>query len=124
MSSADLSSTVDATVDEEQASLLKTLLATAQHFFGSFQQLFTHVRDPRQPELITYPLAAVLFAGLLMFVCRLGARRQIRLMFRGNAASASKFDALFEVAQCPHGDTSMPPSADCSPLNCKRWSPA
>jgi DDE_Tnp_1-associated len=105
MSSADLSSTVDATVNEEQASLLKTLLATAQHFFGSFQQLFAHVRDPRQPELITYPLAALLFTGILMFVCRLGARRQIRLMFRDNAPSASKFDTLFEVAQCPHGDT-------------------
>jgi hypothetical protein len=105
MSSADLSPTVDATVDEEQASLLKTLLATAQHFFGSFQNLFAHVRDPRQPELITYPLAALFFTGILMFVCRLGARRQIRLMFRDNAPSASKFDILFEVAQCPHGDT-------------------
>jgi hypothetical protein len=40
-----------------------------------------------------------------MFVCRLGARRQIGLMFRNNAPSASKFEALFEVARCPHGDT-------------------
>ena len=85
--------------------MLKSLRATAPHFLGSFLHLFAGVSDPRQPELITYPLAAVLFAGLLMFVCCLGARRQIRLMFRDNAPSASKFDALFEVAQCPHGDT-------------------
>ena len=101
----DPSPTIAPTADEEQASLLKTLLATAKHFFGTFQHMFARVNDPRQPELITYPLATLLFAGALMFVCRLGARRQIRLMFRNNAASASKFDALFEVAQCPHGDT-------------------
>jgi hypothetical protein len=106
MSPSGLSPTIDLAIDEQaQASVLKTLLATAQHFFGSFLDLFAGVRDPRQPELIIYPLAALLFAGLLMFVCRLGARRQIGLMFRDNAPSASKFEALFEVARCPHGDT-------------------
>jgi hypothetical protein len=44
-------------------------------FFGSFTDLFAPVTDPRHPELITYPLAALLFAGLWLFVCRLGARR-------------------------------------------------
>lgn len=106
MSPSGLMPTLDPAVDEQaQVSVLKTLLATAQHFFGSFLHLFAGVSDPRQPELITYPLAALLFAGLLMFVCRLGARRQIGLMFRDNAPSASKFEALFEVARCPHGDT-------------------
>ncbi len=106
MSPSRLSPTVDPAAEEQaQANVLKALLATAQHFFGSFLHLFARVSDPRQPELITYPLAALLFAGLLMFVCRLGARRQIRLMFRDNAPSASKFEALFQVAGCPHGDT-------------------
>jgi len=40
-----------------------------------------------------------------MFVGRLGTRRQIGLLFRDNAPSASKFEALFEVARGPHGDT-------------------
>ena len=98
--------TIKPAVEEQaQASVLKTLLATAQHFFGSFRHLFASISDPRAPELITYSLAALLFAGLLMFVCRLGARRQIGLMFRDNAPSANKFEALFEVANCPHGDT-------------------
>ena len=103
---SDLSPTLDLAIDEQaQVSVLKTLLATGQHFFGSFIHLFAGVSDPRQPQRIVYPLAALLFAGLLMFVCRLGARRQIGLMFRDNAPSASKFEALFEVARCPHGDT-------------------
>ena len=146
MPPARLLPTVDpATEEQAQASVLKTLLATAQHFFGGFSHFFAHVRDPRRPEWITYPLAAVLFTGVLtpalasvasVLVCRLGARRQmnytrgeprginsttaeadtrqaagyptrnrINLMFRANAPSASKFEALFQVAGCPHGDT-------------------
>jgi hypothetical protein len=91
--------------EQDQAALLQTFLTTVHHFFGSFTQLFAGVSDPRRPELITYPLAALLFAGLLLFVCRLGARRQIQHLLRGNGPSAAKFEALFEVATCPHGDT-------------------
>ena len=58
MSSADLLPTIETGVDEEQTALLKTLLATMQHFFGSFRDVFARVHDPRQPELITYPLPA------------------------------------------------------------------
>jgi hypothetical protein len=45
------------------------------------------------------------FAGVWMFLCRLGARRQINHLLRGNGPSAAKFRALFDVASCPHGDT-------------------
>jgi hypothetical protein len=103
---SDLSPAIEPAADEQaQATLLQTFLATAQHFFGSFVQLFAGVRDPRCLELITYPLAALLFAGVLMFVCRLGARRQINHLLRSNGPSAAKFEALFQVASCPHGDT-------------------
>ncbi len=89
----------------EQQALLKAFLATSQHFFGGFTSLFQDITDPRVPELITYPLAALGFATLLMYVCRLGARRQITHLLRSNPWSAAKFQALFGVAQCPHGDT-------------------
>ena len=106
MSPSDLSPAADPAAEERaQATLLQTFLATGQHFFGSFGHLFVRVRDPRCPELITYPLTALLFAGVLMFVCRLGARRQINCLLRGNGPSATKFAALFQVATCPHGDT-------------------
>ena len=42
---------------------------------------------------------------MLMFLCRLEARRQIALKFRENGPSAAKFEALFGVETCPHGDT-------------------
>lgn len=63
---------------QAQFSILKSVLTTVHHFFGSFGDLFRPVDDPRVPERITYPLEALLFAGVLMFLCRLGARRQIR----------------------------------------------
>jgi hypothetical protein len=90
---------------QEQQALLKAFLATAQHFFGGFTTLFQAVTDPRHPALITYPLAALGFAGVFMFACHLGARRQIAHLFRHNGSSEAKFQALFQVDTCPHGDT-------------------
>ncbi len=90
---------------QDQSALLQAFLATVQHFFGGFVQMFAPITDPRRPEFIVYPLAALLFAGVLMYACRLGARRQIGHLFRANGASASKFQALFQVETCPHGDT-------------------
>jgi len=40
----------------------------------------------------------------MMFLCRLGARRQIGLLLR-NGPSVAKFQALFGVETFPHGDT-------------------
>jgi hypothetical protein len=90
---------------EQQTNLIKSLVVTVQHFFGGFGRIFQGVRDPRHPAFITYPLPAVLTAGMLMFLLRLGARRQIGLRLRQNSPSASKFQALFDVETCPHGDT-------------------
>jgi hypothetical protein len=89
----------------DQLAIIDTSLGTTYHFFGGPAELFRPVQDPRTPELITYPLEALGFTGMLMFLCRLGARRQIALMFRGNSPSAAKFQALFDVEACPHGDT-------------------
>jgi len=91
--------------EQEQLAIIKASLQTIQHYFGGVTKLFDSVDDPRVPYLITYPLEALTFAGVLMFLCRLGARRQIALMFRHNGASAAKFQALFDVETCPHGDT-------------------
>jgi hypothetical protein len=91
--------------EQAQGALLRAFLATVQHFFGGFSPLFAAITDPRQPALITYPLAALLFTGVLMFACRVGARRQIGHLFRANGPSASKFQALFQVETSPHGDT-------------------
>ena len=89
---------------EEQKSLIRALIATTKHFFGSFSRLFSGVTDPRNPLQITYPLASLAFSGILMFLCHLKARRQIGLLLR-NGPSASKFHSIFAVETFPHGDT-------------------
>ena len=89
----------------EQARLLKAYFGTSKHYFGGFGRLFKGIRDPRNPDLITYPLAGLLFTGVFMFGCQLGARRQIQAKLRGNSRSEAKFEALFGVESIPHGDS-------------------
>jgi len=91
--------------EQEQLALIKSFIGTVRHFFGGFIQLFRPVHDPRHPSFTIYPLPAVCFAALLMFLCRLGSRRQINNLLRGNGPSGAKFQALFGVETCPHGDT-------------------
>jgi len=69
-----------------------------------FPPLFAHVKDPRDPTKIVYPLASLAFVGVTMFLFQLKARRQIGFLLR-NGPSVSKFQALFGVERFPHGDT-------------------
>lgn len=89
---------------QEQRDLMRALIGTLHHFFGGFSSLFVHVTDPRNPLKITYPLASLAFAGMVMFLFRLRARRQVGLLLR-NGFSIRKFYALFGVERFPHGDT-------------------
>ncbi len=89
---------------EEQQELMRALIGTLHHFFGGFLPLFAHVTDPRDPMKIRYPLAGLAFAGVMLFLCQLKARRQIGLLLR-NGPSIRKFEALFGVESFPHGDT-------------------
>lgn len=90
--------------EKQQQKLLKATIGTIKHYFGSFSSWLNKVIDPRDSKDITYPLPSLLFAGIWMFVCRLGARRQIGLMLR-NGPSRANFAALFGVETFPHGDT-------------------
>ena len=89
----------------EQARILKAFFGTAKHYFGGLERLFKGVSDPRNPDLITYPLAGLMFTGVWMFECQLGSRRQIQAKLRGNSRSEAKFEALFGVESIPHGDS-------------------
>ena len=90
---------------QEQTAIFKALVMTVQHFFGGFSRLFQGMTDPRNPVYITYPLVALMTTGVLMFLLRLKARRQVGNLLRGNGPSAAKYQALFGVQSCPHGDT-------------------
>src|SRR3989339_1751541 len=89
---------------EEQQELIRALIGTLHHFFGGFPPLFAHVTDPRNSLKIVYPLASLAFAGVMMFLFQLKARRQIGLLLR-NGPSIRKFQTFFGVERFPHGDT-------------------
>lgn len=90
---------------QEQLALLRASLVTVRHFFGGFHALFAQVTDPRHPAYIVYPLAALLTAGLWLFLLRLAARRQVHLLLRSSGPASATFEALFGVPTWPHGDT-------------------
>ena len=89
----------------EQALIFKAFVVTIQRLFGGFHRLFQGVTDPRHPAYITYPLPALMATGVLIFLLRLGSRRQVGNLLRGNGPSAAKYQSLLGVASCPHGDT-------------------
>lgn len=64
------------------------------------------IKDPRNPDApnLTYPVEALIFQGLGMFACRLGARRQMEFLQRTPAA-AQTFSTVFGVDKVAHGDT-------------------
>ena len=91
--------------EEEQAILLQSLLETVRHFFGGWNAIFGKVFDARKSHLIRYSLTSLLCTGVLMFIFRLGSRRQIQHLLGGNKNSAEKFQVLLDILRVPHGDT-------------------
>jgi hypothetical protein len=80
-------------------------VALSSIFWGKWTTLFAGVSDPRNPNLIVYPLVSLLFTGMFLFVCRLGSRRGVKDKLRENGPSQAKFAAWFGVEAIPHGDT-------------------
>ena len=91
--------------EQKHAQLLRAMLGTIYHYFGSIEDMLEGANDPRNPLLIEYPLEALLFTGTLMYLYQLGARRQINYKLRGNGASEAKIKTLLGVDEIPHGDT-------------------
>lgn len=54
---------------------------TLHHFFPSLSDWLRKINDPRNPNKITYPIQHLLWTVILLFVCKLGARRQIKFQF-------------------------------------------
>lgn len=87
----------------EQERLLGIVFATIRHFFGDVRALFSGVVDWRAAGKTEYPLTALAFAGVLMFLLRVQARRQVGLLLR-TKATIETFNTLFGSG-FPHGDT-------------------
>jgi hypothetical protein len=75
-------------------------------FFPRFNELLARLADPRDPVLTDYGVPALVWTAILMFVCRLGARRQIhhRLNLPTVAAYLGRL-ACQALHRVPHGDT-------------------
>jgi hypothetical protein len=91
--------------EQAQADLLRAMLGTIYHYYGSIEELLAGAHDPRNPLLIEYPLEPLFFTGIMMYLYQLGARRQISHKLRGNGPSAAKIKALLGIDEIPHGDT-------------------
>ena len=84
---------------------MHALIGSVRHYWGNWSKIFSGVSDPRNPNLITYPLESVLFTGMFMFITRLGARRGVKDWLRDNSAVEAKMASWFQVGSTPHGDT-------------------
>ena len=91
--------------DEAQKQILSLFLRTAQQYGGKWKDIFQGVSDQREVGKVTYSLKVLLFTGVLLFICHLGARRQVNHQLRGNERVCKKYRALFGVESVPHGDT-------------------
>ncbi len=90
---------------EAQKHLMRLFLGTAQRYGGKWKDIFGGVSDEREAGKIIYPMSVLLFTGVLLFICQLGARRQINHQLRENTRVRQKYRALFGVEDIPHGDT-------------------
>lgn len=91
----------------EHKEIIQTLLKTFTHFFGPIGKRLGTLSDSRSTEKtngVKYTIETLVFTGILMFICRLGARRQVRLLLH-TVYLAQTFDKLFGVSDVPHGDT-------------------
>jgi len=61
-------------------------------------------RKPESPEDVDYSVGSLVFLCVLMFACRLGARRQVRHQLF-TTFLVNLYKVLFDVDSVPHGDT-------------------
>ncbi len=88
----------------QKSKVLKVFLKVFDHFFGSINDFFNKVEEPRLERADNYPLASLLFMGISMFLTRIKAVRQIKYMMN-TEHSKTTFKTLFRVASIPHGST-------------------
>lgn len=103
---------------EEAINLVGVLEETVDHFFPHFNQWLDSIRDRRDPELITYELRTLIWTGVLMFLTKRKARRQIGCEMRDEQflKNLIKFSGQEKLRTAPHGDT-----VEYSMIRVKYW---
>jgi hypothetical protein len=91
------------------ANLGAEFIRLIRHLFPGFNDAVDDLTDPRDPDLIDYPGRAILWPAILMFVCRLSARRKIH--FKLNKPRVRQYVRELTrltgrvLESLPHGDT-------------------
>src|SRR3954467_13315409 len=70
---------------------------TARHFFPDFNAWLDEIKGPRCQRRVTYTSRFLLWCGLLLFVGKLGSRRQFDFKYREKGTSV--LDNLNGLAQ-------------------------
>lgn len=89
-------------ISESVAALHKTV----RHFFPSIRSWIDSISDPRRIKSTQYPIGAMIWLGILLFLLKLEARRQITYRLRNYSPFLSHLNALAgtSLSQCPHDD--------------------
>jgi hypothetical protein len=98
---------VPADPQKEHRETIRVFLKTFTHFFGPVRKRWEDLPDPRKPESpedVDYSVGSLVFLCVLMFACRLGARRQVRRQLF-TTFLVNLYKVLFDVDSVPHGDT-------------------
>jgi hypothetical protein len=81
---------------------------TVRHFFPDFNNWLDKVPDPRQKDKVVYHRRCLLWYGVLLFVGKLGSRRQLDFKYREQGSAAlGNVNRLAQTQQdaLPHNDT-------------------
>lgn len=82
------------------------LYKTVHHFFPKYHQWFKEVKDHRNENMIIYETPTMIWVGILLFLLKLGSRRQINYEF-GSHEMIKNIQALAkqEIERIPHDTT-------------------
>ena len=82
------------------------LYKTVNQFFPLFNNWLRQIKDPRNKESIEYSLPVMVWIGLLLFMLKIGSRRQINFQFNADKMLKNiPFLAGEEIERIAHSDT-------------------
>ena len=106
-----------ATIDAEKPGVLDAYLKTISRFLPKHFQWMEKVKDRRNPYFITYSTSYMVWMGILLFLLKMGSRRQIKYRLNTPVFIQNMNDWVkADVEQVAHPDTL---AYFCSGLNPK-----
>ena len=93
--------------DSGISNLAGVLATTVDHFFPDFNARLRRIKDPRDPEMITYNLETLFWQGLLTLITKQGSRLKISRHMRADffLKNLRQFSGQQKLETAPHGDT-------------------